>query len=340
VVCLGPVKADREQEQRAPTRASALWITGKERAELRDEALPQLGPGQVLVRTVYSAVSRGTESLVFRGLVPESEYARMRCPHQAGEFPGPVKYGYSSVGRVLAGPDALVGQLVFCLHPHQTAYVVDEGAVLPLPDGVPPERAVLAANLETAVNACWDALPRVGDRVSVVGAGVVGSLVAYLMAGIPGVDVELIDVRPEQSAVAAAFGARFRLPAAASAGRDLVVHASATEAGLRRCLELAAPGASVLELSWFGATEVTLPLGGAFHVARLALRSSQVGTLSPAARPRFTHRERLALALALTADARLDVLFGPNTTFVDLPAALASLAREPRSGACQRVEYP
>ncbi len=283
----------------------------------------------------YGAISRGTETLVFNGRVPVSEYQRMRCPHQVGDFPGPLKYGYVSVGTVKAGSPALAGRLVFCLFPHQSAYVVPESAVLPVPDGVPAERAVLAANMETAVNALWDAAPRVGDRVTVVGGGVLGCLCAYLLSRHPGLEVEVVDVRPERALVAEALGARFALPAAAAVDRDLVVHASGSAAGLRSALGLAAPDSTVLELSWFGDAEVSLPLGGAFHRRRLQLRSSQVGTLSPHARPRFDFRARLALALELCRDPTLDVLFDAESAFESLPELMPRLA----PGLCHRLRY-
>ncbi|HEY4107345.1 MAG TPA: zinc-binding alcohol dehydrogenase, partial [Polyangiaceae bacterium] len=260
-------------------RARAFWIVEPGRGEIREESLAAPASGEVLVRTLYSAVSRGSESLVFRGRVPESERARMRCPFQVGEFPGPVKYGYASVGVVEAGLAELVGARVFCLFPHQSAYVVNARAVVPIPAEVPPERAVLAANLETALNAIWDAELRIGDRVSVVGAGVLGCLCAHLLAQQVGVEVELIDVNAERAAIAGTLGARFAVPERAECERDLIFHASASEAGLRTCLELAAPEATVLELSWFGDAEPRLPLGAAFHQKRLTLRSSQVGTV-------------------------------------------------------------
>jgi threonine dehydrogenase-like Zn-dependent dehydrogenase len=319
----------------APRAPRAFWTTGPRRGEIREEPLAEPQPGEVLVEALFSAVSRGTESLVFEGRVPVSEYQRMRCPFQAGEFPSPVKYGYASVGRAVNGSHA--GRPVFCLFPHQTAYVVPEGAVVPLPSGVPPERAVLAANLETALNALWDARPQLGDRVSVVGAGVLGCLVAFLLGGIPGVEVELVDVLAGRSAQAAALGVGFALPAAARRERDLVFHASGNGEGARTALELAGQEATVIELSWYGDREVPLPLGRDFHVRRLTLRSSQVGTVSPSARPRFTHRSRLELALALLGDARLDCLIDGETPFDTLPAVLAELSD--RGGLCRRVRY-
>jgi NADPH:quinone reductase-like Zn-dependent oxidoreductase len=320
-------------------KASAFWIARPGVGEIRDEPLPALAAGRVRVRTLYSGVSRGTESLVFQGRVPPSEYERMRCPHQAGQFPGPIKYGYSNVGTVVDGPERLRGRPVFCLYPHQTAYVVPEDAVVPLPDDVPAARAVLAANMETALNAMWDAEPRLGDRMSVVGAGVLGCLTAYLAGRIPGVEVELVDVKPERARVAAALGVRFVLPGAASRARDLVLHASGTPLGLRTALDLAAPETTIVELSWYGDAEVSLPLGQAFHVGRLTVRSSQVGTVSPRARSRFSHRARLAMALSLCSDPALDALIEGESAFADLPAVMAELSASGGGPLCRRLRY-
>jgi len=318
--------------------ARAFWVVSPGVGELRTERLAAPRAGEVLVQTRYSAVSRGTESLVFHGRVPASEQQRMRCPHQVGEFTGPLKYGYISVGTVHAGSAALAGRLVFCLFPHQSAYVVPESAVLSVPDGVPAERAVLAANMETAINALWDAAPRLGDRVSVVGGGVVGCLCAYLLSRHPGVEVELVDVRPERAGVAEALGARFAVPDNAAPDRDLLIHASGSQAGLRSALELAAPGSTVLELSWFGDAEISLPLGAAFHQRRLQLRSSQVGTVSPRARTRFDFRARLALALELCRDPVLDLLIDGESPFEMLPQRMPELAAA-SGGLCHRLRY-
>jgi len=325
-------------ERGPPTSARAFWVVAPGRGEIRDEPLPDPRDDEVLVRTVRSGISRGTEALVFSGRVPPSEFSRMRCPHQAGDFPGPVKYGYVNVGLVVEGPETLRGRAVFCLYPHQTAYVVPASAVVPLPSGVPVERAVLTANMETALNAVWDAEPRAGDRITIVGAGVVGCLAAYLLSKIPGTVVTLSDVNPARGDTAAALGLGFSTPESAEPERDLVLHTSGSEAGLHTALRLAAPGATVLELSWFGTHDVRLPLGEAFHSKRLTLRASQVGTVSPAARPRFTHRERLALALELLRDPRLDALLDGTSDFSELPATMARLASS--AGAlCHAVTY-
>ncbi len=319
--------------------ARAFWITGPGQGEIRSEPLARCSPGEVRVRALYSALSRGTETLVFRGEVPPGEYARMRAPFQAGTFPAPVKYGYISVGEVEDGPAALRGRRVFCLHPHQTRYVVPAGAVRPLPDGVPPGRAVLAANLEAAINGLWDAEPRIGDRIAVIGAGALGCLAAWLAGRIPGCEVELVDVNPRRAGVARALGVGFAAPDAARREADLVIHSSGTPAGAVLALELAGFEATVLELSWFGTRAVPLALGGGFHAQRLTLKSSQVGSVAAAQRARWSRERRLDLALRLLAEPALDVLVTGEDRFEDLPRAMARLAAEPGDAICHRIAY-
>lgn len=316
--------------------ARAFWTVDKGVGEIRDESIAPPGPGEVLVETVCTAVSRGTESLVFHGRVPESERERMRAPHQAGAFPFPVKYGYLNVGRVVEGPSELRGRAVFCLYPHQTRYVVPAGDVVPVPDGVDPARAVLAGNMETAINGIWDADVRIGDRVAVVGAGVVGSLVAYLAGRVVGCCVELVDVRPERARVAAALGVAFAPPESARDEADVVVHASGAPAGLATALSLAGHESTVVEMSWYGDRAAELRLGGAFHSRRLTLRSSQVGGVPAPQRARWTFRRRLALALSMLADPTLDVLFDGESDFEEMPSVMPRLT----AGLCHRVRYP
>jgi len=318
--------------------ARALWIVSPGHAALRTAPLAAPGPGEVLVETLHSGVSRGTESLVFRGGVPLSLAEQMRCPFQEGDFPGPVKYGYCSVGRIAGGAGA-IGQAVFCLHPHQDRYVVPASAVTPIPDGVPPARAVLAANLETALNATWDARVGPGDRVAVVGGGVVGCLVGWLVAQIPGCAVTLVDINPRRAAVAAALGMSFAAPEAAAGGQDIVFHTSGAPAGLRTALGLAGREAEVIELSWYGTQAVSLPLGARFHPYRLSIRSSQVGTIPPHRQPRWDFRRRLSVVLGLLADPVLDTLIDSSGLFSALPADLARLSEAGGDVLCHRVDY-
>jgi threonine dehydrogenase-like Zn-dependent dehydrogenase len=317
----------------------AFWLRSPGRCELRPVVLPPTGEGEVLVRTLYSGVSRGTETLVFRGGVPENQHDVMRAPFQEGNFPGPVKYGYLNVGVVQEGPENWRGRTVFCLYPHQTRYVVPLSAVTPVPDSVPPARAVLAGTVETAVNALWDAAPLIGDRIAVVGAGMIGCSVAGVLAGLPGARVQLVDVDPGRAAVAAALGVEFATPERAAGECDLVVHASATEAGLARSLELLATDGQVVELSWYGDRRVSLPLGEFFHARRLTVRASQVGTVSPARSARRGYADRLALAMDLLANPAFDALITGESTFDELPELLPRLASGELFALCHRISY-
>jgi threonine dehydrogenase-like Zn-dependent dehydrogenase len=324
----------------ADPTAWAFWLREPGVGEIRPVPLAGPGPGEVLVRTLHSGISRGTETLVFRGEVPPGQYQQLRAPFQQGDFPGPVQYGYLSVGVVEHGPPELTGRTVFCLYPHQSAYVVPAEAVTVVPEQVPPARAVLAGTVETAVNALWDAPPLVGDRITVVGAGMVGCCVARLAGRFPGVDVELVDLDPSRAEVAAALGVRFARPADATAGRDLVVHTSASAAGLQRSLELLAPEGTVLELSWYGDRVVDLALGAEFHSRRLAIRASQVGTVSPAKRGRYSAADRLALALYLLHDPAFDALLTGESRFDELPEVMSRLADGTLPALCHVISYP
>jgi 2-desacetyl-2-hydroxyethyl bacteriochlorophyllide A dehydrogenase len=319
--------------------ASSLWYCGASKVEIRQEVLGPPGAGEVRVNTLYSAISRGTESLVFGGRIPESEFDRMRAPFMAGDFPFPVKYGYAAVGRAEDGGGLLQGKNVFALHPHQTAFNIPAASVVVLPDDVPPHRAVLAANMETALNGVWDAAPGPADHIAVIGAGVVGSLVAYLCGRLPGAKVTLVDINPARAELASALGVYFAEPAKAERDCDLVMHASGSPEGLTTALELAGEEATVLEMSWYGDREVTALLGGPFHSRRLRLVSSQVGSIAPSHRPRWSHNRRLSAALALLADPRLDVLLAPAVAFRDLPKRLPEILAPASATLCQPIAY-
>jgi Zn-dependent alcohol dehydrogenase len=319
--------------------ARAFWIAAPGRGEIRTEALPSASAGDVEVRTLFSGISRGTEALVFRGRVPVSEYQRMRAPFQAGDFPGPLKYGYASVGRVERGPRELLDRHVFALYPHQTRYVVPAAAVHVLPPDLPPQRAVLAANVETAVNGLWDAHPQIGDRIVVIGAGTVGGLVAWLAGRIHGCDVELVDINPQRASVARALGVRFTAPGSVSDGADVVIHASGSPAGLELALRVAGFEATIVELSWYGDQAVPMALGQAFHARRLTIKASQVGTVAASQRARWDSRRRMEFALASLADPALDALITGETMFESLPEVMAELANGSRDALCHRIRY-
>ena len=321
------------------TWATAFWVANPAKGELRREQLSSPAQDEVRVHTLYSGISRGTESLVFNGRVPESEFSRMRAPFQSGEFPAPVKYGYCSVGRVEQGPDALLNKTVFCLFPHQDHYIVPASAVLEVPANVPAKRAVLAANMETAINGVWDAEPMLGERISVIGAGVVGALVAYLCAQVPGVSVQLVDINPERRQLAEQLGVAFCTPEQVTHDQDCVIHASGHSAGLRQALELVGSEGRIIEMSWFGEGEIAVPLGGAFHSQRLTLKASQVGQLPPKLRPRWNYQRRLQLALSLLVDERLDALISGESDFAQLPTLAPQLFGRGSVELCHRLRY-
>lgn len=314
-------------------RARAFWVTRPGHGAIREESLPEPTPGEVSVETLFSGISRGTETLVFAGRVPENQHGTMRCPFQAGEFPGPVKYGYNAVGRLDDG------SVVFCLYPHQDRFRVPADAVHRVPGDVPAERAVLAANMETALNALWDSGIAPGDRVAVVGLGVVGLLIAYLAARTPGTDLVGIDPNPARADVARGLGIPFAAAAPKDYDADVVVHASGTAAGATTAFGLAGLEATVLEASWHGSAAVPLPLGQAFHSRRLTLRSTQVGMVSPGHRPRWNYGRRLDKALSLLADPALDALIDGESPFTSLPETMAALADGSLSALCHRIRY-
>ena len=317
----------------------AFWVAAAGRGEIRSETLAMPMPGELKVQSLYSGVSRGTESLVFLGHVPPSEHHRMRAPFQAGQYPAPVKYGYASVGRVIEGPPDRVGGTVFCLFPHQQRYVVPASAVLSVPAGVPAARAILAANLETALNGVWDSGVGPGDRVTVIGGGSVGCLVAWLAGRIPGCDVELVDLNPSRRAVADRLGVQFAHPDSAREHADVVLHASGSQEGLALAMRVAAFEATIVELSWYGDRSVTLSLGEAFHSQRLTLKSSQVGTVADSRRGRWTFTRRMELALSLLVAPELDALINSEGRFEDLPQALSELSRAAGDVIMHRVKY-
>ncbi len=320
--------------------ARSLWYARKGVAELRTARLAPPAPGEATVRTQFSGISRGTERLVFEGSIGQSEWERMRCPMQEGTFPFPVKYGYCATGVIEDGPSDLVGRQVFCLHPHQDFFNVAVAALVPIPADVPMRRAPLAANMETALNAVWDSGAGPGDRIVVVGAGIVGLLVACLAARLPGATVTAVDTDDTRRTVVEALGAGFARPEHAPADADVVMHASATSAGLNTAIASAGLEATVVEMSWYGSKPVEAELGGAFHSRRLKLVSSQVGMVSPGRRARWDYRRRLEAALRLLAEPALDALVEEEIDFGDAPRRLPQVFAPGAHGLAPVIRYP
>lgn len=319
--------------------SQSLWYVAPELVEMRSEVLGPLPENSVQVRSIFGALSRGTEALVFKGLIPESEYTRMAAPFMGGKFPFPVKYGYSNVGRIELGPSELIGQLVFSLMPHQSIFQTELANVFVIPAEIPAQRAVLAANMETALNAVWDASPGPGDRIVIIGAGVLGSLVAYLCGHLPGAEVTLVDINPQREVLAKKLGVQFSSPELAPKDCDLVIHCSASAAGLSTAIESAGEESTILELSWYGSNKIDLSLGGAFHSRQLTLQSSQVGHVSLTRRPRWSYRRRLTAALGMLSDSRLDDLLTEPISFESLPSQLPQIFSAQSSQLCCLIQY-
>lgn len=320
-------------------KATAFWVESPGTGSLRSEVVAGPAGGEVLVRTLWSGISRGTESVVFRGEVPEGERLRMRAPFQQGDFGGPVKYGYLNVGMVEKGPPHLAGRTVFALHPHQSVFVVPESAVHVVPDEVPPRRAVLAGAVETAVNILWDAAPLVGDRLTVIGAGMIGCAVARLARNIPGAEVTVVDVDRAKADVCERLGVAYAHPDDAPRDRDIVVDASGSGDGLQLAIETAGTEGEIIEASWFGDRAVSIRLGGDFHSRRLSIRSSQVGMVAPRRRGSRSTADRLALALRLLRDPVFDALLTGDSSWRDLPVVMAEIASGSSPGLCHTIDW-
>ncbi len=319
--------------------ARAVWYVGKGVVELRHARLGPLQPGMARIRTLYSGISRGTERLVFNGAIAQSEWTRMRGPNQEGEFPFPVKYGYCATGVVEEGPAPLLGKTVFCLHPHQDVFDAPIDMLAVIPPEIPARRATLTANMETALNALWDSGAGPGDRIVVVGAGIVGLLVASLAARLPGAHVTSVDVSENRRPVAEALGAAFASPNDAPHDADVVFHASASSGGLNTAIKCAGLEGTIVELSWYGDKPVTVDLGDMFHSGRLRLISSQVGQISPSRRPRWDYPRRRVAAVSLLGEVALDQLVSEEIAFEKAPDELPRVLTS-TEGLAPVIRYP
>lgn len=306
--------------------ARAVWFPQARAVELRREALPAAGPGDLRVRAIASAVSHGTEMLVYRGQVPSQ--MPLDLPAVRGDFDFPIKYGYASVGWVVQVGARVegfaTGDLVFVHHPHQTEYVVPATAQqgpepVRLPPELPPEHGVFLANVETAVNVLLDAAPRLGERVVVFGQGVVGLLLTQLTrqagAGLV-IAVDPFSLRRELARAAGAdvvLAPDENLPTTirdltGGLGADLVLEASGNPAALDQAIAATAFQGTVVVCSWYGTKPAAIDLGGAFHRRRIRIVSSQVGSIDPTLQARWSFRRRLDLARDLLSTLTLTPL--------------------------------
>ena len=324
--------------------ARALWLTAPRTAELREEPVPAPCAGEVRIRAVASAVSQGTEMLVYRGQVPAD--LPLDLPTLAGSFGFPIKYGYASTGRVTdvgAGVTGLApGDLVFVHHPHQSAYTVPATLPVRLPCGLDPERGVFTANLETAVNVLLDTPLRLGETVVVFGQGTVGLLITQLLRRAGAGCVVAVDPLPGRRAIALAAGATaaFAPDADLAAevrrlnhGRaaDVAIEVSGAAPALQAAIDVVADEGTVVAVSWYGTKQVTLTLGGHFHRGRVRLLSSQVGHVNPALAPRWDRERRLDVALDLLPLLDLGCLISHRIPLADAPDAYRLVDEQPEA---------
>ncbi|MEM9277847.1 MAG: zinc-binding alcohol dehydrogenase [Pseudomonadota bacterium] len=329
------------------SRAGRLSYSAPYKAAIETVQIPEIKAENVLLKTLFSGISRGTESLVYAGKVPESEWKRMRCPFMSGSFAFPVTYGYACVCEVIGLGEKTSGlkpgDRVFVLHPHQDIFSVPESSCNLLPPSIPTSRAVLSANMETALNAVWDAEISGNPFCAIIGAGVVGLITAHAVRKVAGLDPVIFDLKPEKERHATEMGFRF----INSSGIDkteiqdfeLIFHTSASAGGLQSAIDMAAFEAKIIEMSWYGENPVSLNLGGAFHSKRLKILSSQVGTIASAKRNKLDYAGRMQQAITLLDDPRLDTLLGSAIDFHDLPNHLHDIFSPQSDVLCQVIEY-
>jgi 2-desacetyl-2-hydroxyethyl bacteriochlorophyllide A dehydrogenase len=288
----------------------SLYFTAPHTIDVREEPLPALAAGQVLAQTLCSAISPGTEMLVYRGQVPTEMAVDETIAALGGQFRFPLKYGYSAVGRVLElGPgvdSAWQGRTVFAFNPHESHVIADIAQLFPLPDDVDAETALFLPNMETAVNFLLDGAPLIGERVAVLGQGVVGLLTTALLARCPLANLTTFDHYPLRRETSLALGAHVSLSPESSPAlqADLTYELSGSPAALDAAIALTGFDGRIVVGSWYGQKRAALDLGGRFHRSRIRLISSQVSTLTPALSGRWDKARRLQVAWAMLRAVR------------------------------------
>jgi len=308
--------------------------------ELRSESVPPPGPGEVRIKTIASAISHGTEMLVYRGEVPAD--LALDLPTLAGSYSFPIKYGYASVGRVLdSGAESFSpGDLVFVHHPHQDTFVVPAELPVPLPEGLDPAAGLFFANVETALNVVHDAPLRLGETALVFGQGVVGLLITQLLELAGAGRVLVVDPVKKRRDQALEVGADeafepggdlpdLILESTEGRGADLAVEVSSSGAALQAAIDAVAAEGTVVVASWYGTKPVALSLGGHFHRGRVRLRSSQVGGMNPELCSRWDRARRAEAVLRLLPRLRPERLVSHRIPFEDAPQAYRLVDERP-----------
>lgn len=319
-------------------QSKSLWFKNQFHAVMETEMLPVLPPNKkknsCLIKTLFTAISPGTEYLVYSGGVPKKLYVEMRCPYMGGDFSFPIKYGYSLVGQVLDGPTSLKGKLIHTLHPHQDYARISAEDVYVIPDGISPQRATLASNMETALNAIWDSGVNIGDKVLIVGFGIIGSLIARILSFIPQVEVDVLDVQPAKITLIEQLG--FSIYKEEKEKKyDLAFHTSGSGPGLQTSINNVGLEGKIIETSWYGDKEVNLCLGETFHSQRKLIISSQVSHLPACKSARWDYKRRKEVVFQLLLHPEFDAHITHTIAFHNLPKLFQSL----KKNRCQELSY-
>lgn len=318
---------------------TALWHLSETHSEIRQIPSVLFLEGYCEIKALYSLISTGTERLVASGKVPEELHASMQVPYMEGSFSLPVKYGYSLVGEVVDGPENLKRKIVHLLHPHQDYCVVLAEDVFVIPREIPSQRAILASNLETALNALWDSGVSAGDKVMVAGFGIIGSLVVRLLTLMPAVQVMVIDTDPNRKKLAETMGFSTAHAEELDADFDLAFHCSGHETGLQTCIDKAGPEGKVIEMSWYGNKPVTLNLGGTFHSQRKSIISSQVSSLPASKQARWNFYRRKQVVFELLKNPAFDQHIAATIAFQELPALFEKIRKGQTDALSYGVSY-
>lgn len=319
------VSADLQGHGRSPESSRQYWTEAAHTGALREVPVPQPAPGELLIETLHSGISRGTESLVHRGEVPAAITELMQAPFQLGALPFPVSHGYLNVGVVRQGRSELIGQTVFTLAGHREHVVVPEAAAHVLPEGCPPQRALFAGIGEVGLNGLWEGPVMIGDRVAVVGGGLIGLTTALLASKMALQRLQVVEVDAERRTFIRDLGLDAVAPEQADLDNDVVLHSSSSSAGLATSLRLAGDDAVIVEQSWYGTGDQQVPLGADFHARRLRIVATQVGQVPGPRRMRRTRGQRLATALSML-DSRFDRLISGRSPLAQLPDVMQDVA--------------
>lgn len=319
--------------------AESFWIRKKNNSFIKKHSISIPQNNEVLVKTIYSGISYGTEKIVYSGNVPKSQRSLMRCPYQEGEFGSNVKYGYMNVGKVMNGPSKLVNRYVYTLYPHQTQYVLPLEELTFIPKLIPIKRCLLTANMETAINAMWDTLPTCGDKILIIGAGIVGFLMAYILMTIIGIEILLIDTDKEKSKIAKIFGIKFSCSIPKSYNANIIYECSGNPSVIDILSSHVNDETVICIMSWYGNSVSNINFGNEFFSKRTKILFSQVAKVSHNRDKYWNNKKRKDLAISLLNDDKLDNLIEKDMiSFHDLPEFFSNTARHNKFF-CKVIDY-